>query len=82
MDAPVDYGWRESINKNPNFRIQGVTKERNWTVDIYSGQFYLVSIENRLPEKCQSIPTLIGYLCRMLGVTVLTGTDPRSHEVP
>jgi hypothetical protein len=67
-DAPLRAGWRESEKGIPNFRLAAATSEREWTVDIYAGQYYIVRVGSRLTEECNSVLSVIGYLCRMLGV--------------
>jgi len=68
VDAKPETGWRESLNLVPNYRIRGTTQEIDWTVDVYCGKYYVVSVGSRLPEECKSIPQLIGHLRRMLGL--------------
>jgi hypothetical protein len=67
MDAPLMYGMRESIRHVPNFRIKAQTNEIEWFVDIYKGSFYHVSVKGS-KEIFTTIPTLVTYLWRMLGV--------------
>lgn len=66
MDAYA-YGFRESVKHVPNYRIKAQTNEIEWCVDIYRGSFYCVSIANNT-EICKTIPSLVTYLCRMLGI--------------
>jgi hypothetical protein len=68
MDTKPKQGWRESLKLVPNYRIKSTTGEIDWCVDIYSGRYYIVSVGDRLTEECKSIPQLVGYMCRMLGV--------------
>jgi hypothetical protein len=67
MDSEPETGWRESEKLAPNFRIQSQTNETLWTVDIYSGKYYVVGVK-RTTEICRSIQSIIGYLCRMLDI--------------
>jgi hypothetical protein len=69
MDKPLEMGWRKSLNDVPNFRLQSQTQEREWTFDIYAGDYLVVSVGDRLTEVCHSVPSAITYLCRMLGVS-------------
>lgn len=78
MDTRITMGWRESQKLVPNMRVASQTNEKEWSVDIYSGSFYVVTVSG-IMETCDSIPYLIGYLCRMLGVKVLT-TKPIGGE--
>lgn len=67
MEA-VQHGWRESLKGIPNYRIAAVTNERPWFVDIYAGGYYVITVENRFPEPCKTLPSVAGYLRRMLGI--------------
>lgn len=67
-DMPLNGGWRESERGVPNFRLASQTNEIPWTVDIYAGQYYIVRVGSRLSEECGSVPSIILYLHRMLGV--------------
>lgn len=64
----IEHGWRESLRGVPNYRIKAVTNERTWFVDAYWGGYYVVTVGGRFPEPCKSLPSVAGYLCRMLGV--------------
>jgi hypothetical protein len=68
MDARPLFGWRESLKGVPNFRIQSLTNEKEWVVDTYAGGFYVIMIKGRQTDTCKTIPSLVGCLCRMLGV--------------
>jgi len=68
MDVQPEHGWRESIKLVPNYRIGATTGSVDWCVDVYSGRYYVASVGDRLTEECKSIPQLVGYLRRMLGV--------------
>ncbi len=68
MDSPIMCGMRESLKHIPNFRIKGFTNEVPWTVDVYKGDFYYVSVKDTT-EIHQTIPSLIRYLWKTLGIT-------------
>ena len=68
MDEPLQVGWRESLKLVPNLRLSSITNETVWTVDLYSGQYYVVHVHG-ITETCKSIPTLIGHLCKLLGIS-------------
>lgn len=67
MDTDIQMGLRESEKLVPNIRLKSQTNEISWYVDIYSGQYYVVSV-NGYSEICKSIQSIVGFLCRMLGV--------------
>lgn len=67
-DMPLQTGWRESFSGTPNFRLASQTNEREWSVDVYAGQYYIVRVGSRLTEECNSILSVVAYLCRMLNV--------------
>ena len=68
-DMPLRTGWRESAeHKTPNFRIAGQTSKIDWSVDVYAGQYYIVHVGSRLTEECNSVLSVVAYLCRMLNV--------------
>ena len=61
-DAPITSHWRQSLQGTPNLRVIGTTHGDAWTVDVYSGNFYRVQIQNAASEVCRSIPEAVGYL--------------------
>lgn len=67
-DAPLSGGWRESEKGVPNFRFLGQTNQIRWTVDVYAGKFYTAQVGDRLMEQCDSLPSVLMYLFRMLRV--------------
>ena len=67
-DSEIQEGWRHSVNHVPNYRLQGQTRSLTWFVDVYAGSHYVVTVSDRLPEICKSIPSTVNYLRRMLGV--------------
>jgi hypothetical protein len=70
LDTPMTYGMRESVSHVPNFRIQAVTSEISWTVDIYHRGFYYVQIAGD-SEKFTTIPLLLNYLRKKLDFLIL-----------
>jgi hypothetical protein len=68
MEAPLQYCMRFSIKNTPNFRLQSQTNEIVWYVDVYKGHYYHVTI-NSSTEVCRTIPALVTYMWRRLGVT-------------
>ena len=67
MDVPLMHGMRESLKHVPNYRLKSQTNEIEWCVDIYRGHFYNVSTQDST-EICRTIPSLVSYLWRMLGI--------------
>jgi hypothetical protein len=76
-DRPFNAGWRQSEKGTPNFRFATVTNERSWTVDVYAGDYYIVRVGDRLTEECSSVPSIILYLHRMLGLNRVSGNNER-----
>jgi len=68
MDEKPRIGWRESEKLVPNLRVASITNRIEWTVDIYSGQYYVVRVGSRPLDIHNSIVSVVGFLCRMLGV--------------
>jgi hypothetical protein len=68
MDKPLNMGWRESDKAVPNLRCATQTGGREWYVDVYAGHFYCVGVSGHLTEIVHSLPEMVRYLCRMLGV--------------
>lgn len=67
-DFAFSTGWRESEKGTPNFRIATQTNQIPWSVDVYAGQYFIVRVGSRLTEECNSVPQIVLYLHRMLGV--------------
>jgi hypothetical protein len=68
-DSEIQEGWRYSMNNVPNYRLQSQTNGLTWLVDVYAGHWHFVAtVGDRLPEICKSIPSMVNYLRRMLGV--------------
>ena len=62
------FSMRTSENGRPNVRYQAETNSLPWVVDIYLGYYYRVQVGSGLGEVCRTIPALIGYLKRNLGI--------------
>ena len=60
-------GLRESLRGVVNYRFASSTDEREWSVDIYSEDYYVVTVRNFVLP-CRSVPSTIGHLRRFLGV--------------
>jgi hypothetical protein len=67
-DETPRYEWRLSDQGTPHLRFAATTRNLPWLVDIYSGHFYRAQVGNQLSEVCRSLPSLTGYLLRMLGL--------------
>jgi len=65
-DSEIQEGWRYSVNNVPNYRLQGITNEIEWVVDVYAGSFFYAKISGRPEETFRSLPSLIFYLKRYL----------------
>jgi hypothetical protein len=71
MDRKPMGELRFSQSGAPNYRLSCTTNEKMWTVDLYSGQYYVVQVAG-LTEIQNSLPSLVAFLCRMLKVQRLT----------
>lgn len=60
---------RESEKGVPNVRCSAYTNGIHWTVDIYSREFYRVKVGTDSADIVTTIPHLIGYLNRKLGLS-------------
>ena len=67
MDVPPRHGIRESYRGVINYRIACFTAEREWFVDVYTDEFFLVTCRG-YTQVCPSVPSTIGHLRRMLGL--------------
>jgi len=67
IDEPITTSWRNSHAGNPNLRVKAITKNVEWLVDVYPRNYFFVRVESHT-QVCRSLPSLIGYICRMLGV--------------
>lgn len=68
MDSEMQEGWRHSVNNVPNYRLQGQTHKIEWTVDVYAGEHYVITVSDRPSEICKSLRLTVNYLWRMLGI--------------
>lgn len=59
---------RRSEKGVPNLRYRAETNGIPWLVDIYLGRLYRVRIGTNPGELQHSIPALLGYLTRNLGI--------------
>jgi hypothetical protein len=64
--APPIHGIRESLKGVVNYRIQSQTNGVDWTMDIYHGDYFVVTAHN-FTMPCPSVPSAIGHLRRMVG---------------
>jgi hypothetical protein len=60
--------WQRSEKGVPYMRYQAETNALPWEVDIYLGHFYRVHVGNGFGEIKRSIPELLSYLARKLGI--------------
>jgi hypothetical protein len=67
MDVKPYQGLRESYRGVINYRIASSTNERDWTVDVYHGEYFVVTVHG-YSQPCPSVPSAIGHLKRMLGL--------------
>jgi hypothetical protein len=67
MDVKPHQGLRESFRGVINYRIASFTNEREWTVDVYHGEYFVVTARG-YTQPCPSVPSAIGHLKRMLGL--------------
>jgi len=67
MHVPPEHGLRESLKGVVNYRIKSATNEREWMVDIYHGDWIVVTVRD-FTVPCPSVPSAIGHLRRMLGL--------------
>jgi hypothetical protein len=67
MDTQVQHGLRESYRGVVNYRIMSSFQEIEWCVDIYRGEYFVITAHN-FSQPCPSVPSAIGHLRRMLGL--------------
>jgi len=60
--------FRKSASGRMNLRYQANTNGLPWTVDLYQGHYYRAHVGTGIGEVLRSVPALIGYLKRTLGV--------------
>lgn len=61
------HGVRESLKGVVNYRIASETNGVEWFVDIYHGDYFVVTAHN-FTMPCPSVPSALGHLRRMLGI--------------
>lgn len=59
---------RRSEKGVPNLRYSAETNGLPWNVDVYQGHYYRVRVGSKTGEVFRTIPSLLGYLVRNLGV--------------
>lgn len=59
---------RRSEKGVPNLRYQAETNGVYWSVDIYMGHYYRARVGSGIGEVFRTIPSLLGYLIRTLGI--------------
>ena len=67
MHTQPYHGVRESVRGVINYRIASSTNEHEWFVDVYHGEWFVVTARN-YTQACPSVPSAIGHLRRMLGL--------------
>jgi hypothetical protein len=63
----ANHGLRESLRGIVNYRIQSFANGREWSVDIYHGDYFVVTVRG-FTVPCPSVPSAIGHLRKMLGL--------------
>ncbi len=78
MHTTPYHGVRESFRGVINYRIASSTNGREWMVDVYHGEWFVVTARG-FTQPCPSVPSAIGHLRRMLGLRDVhrTGTKAR-----
>ena len=67
MHTMPEHGLRESLKGIVNYRIKSSTNEREWMVDVYHGDYFVVTARN-FTQPCPSVRSAIGHLRRVLGL--------------
>ena len=67
MHTTPEHGLRESLRGVVNYRVKSSTYEREWTMDCYAGDYFVVACRD-YTKPCPSVPSAIGHLRRMLGL--------------
>jgi len=67
MHGPLHQGLRQSLRGVVNYRFQSMTNDREWSVDVYHSDYFVVTARN-FTQPCPSVPSAIGHLRRMLGL--------------
>jgi hypothetical protein len=69
-DYPPTAAWHESQAGHAALRLRSATGGVEWTVDIYSEKYMCIQIGGHFSEVCNSVPSLVGYFCRMLDIRI------------
>lgn len=64
QQAPM-HGLRESLKGVVNYRITSITNDHEWMVDIYHGDYFVVTCRN-WTQPCPTVPSALGHLRRMI----------------
>jgi hypothetical protein len=67
MDFPPEHGLRESLKGVVNYRVRSSTNGREWLVDIYHGDWFVVSARD-FTQPCPSVLSAVGHLRKVLGL--------------
>ena len=78
MHAQPSHGLRESYRGVINYRIASSTNGREWTVDVYHGEHFVVTTHS-YSQPCPSVPSAIGHLRRMLGLRNVHRTNTKAR---
>ena len=68
MDVPPTFSWHESERGNSALRVSSATNGVRWTVDLYHARYLVCRIDGKFSEVCKSIPSLVVYFCKALGL--------------
>ena len=79
MDSKPYHGVRESYRGVINYRISSSTNERQWFVDVYHGEYFVVTCRG-YTQPCPTIPSAIGHLRRMLGLKDVHRTSSQARR--
>jgi len=78
MHTKPYHGVRESYRGVINYRIASSTNGREWFVDVYHGEWFVVNARN-FTQGCPSVPSAIGHLRRMLGLRDVHRTNTKAR---
>lgn len=67
MHTKPRHGLRESLRGIVNYRIASSTDGREWSVDVYHGDYFVVTARG-FTQPCPTVPSAVGHLRRMLGL--------------
>ena len=69
-DTGISYAWHKSLKEVPAWRAKGKTDNKDWTADIYGGNFFVVQVGQRPAETWDNLRSMVTYLARMLQVKI------------